>query len=490
MKLFNILLSFFYLLYFVSCNNLNSYDSNEAIKSEYSETSYEIDKYINQLKNRHGIPGIALAIIKDGKTIHKKNYGNANIEHNVPITDKSIFRVYSLTKPIVATGLFQLLEKNKISLEDEISEYVTDLPISWQAVKIKHLLSHSSGLPDIVKYQELSEEEAKRNVFDDPMHFEKGRKFEYNQSNFWLLQRAIENISGIGLEGFIISKQFLSQEEHKSAFFSTDSKDIIMNRVTAYFPFDNGKMQIDNTSRERYLTAANGLNITLDEFIKWDRKLNSGELINNSIKEKMWSLFPYAESNRSFTYGWNYKTINNHISYGFSGSMITAYRNFPNDNLSIIFLSNGFEYWYNIERAINQIAGLVDEEILDQENFVYQILLQSSIKNKFTEFEDLLRKLKTNEIYQTIDFEKQINNVAYMHLNHFKTVNKAIDLFELNKKEYPSSWNVFDSLGEAYQKNGNKKEAIANYKAALKLNTENEYNAQLKEKIKKLELEK
>lgn len=324
-----------------------------------AKSEIKIDQYINQVKNLYGIPGIALAIIENGNIVYKKNYGKANIEHNVIISDSSIFRIYSLTKPIVATALFQLVEKNKISLNDEISSYLEDLPISWKKVKIKNLLRHSSGLPDIKRYEHLPEDKAKLKVYNDSINFIQNSEFQYNQTNYWLLLRIIEKISNQKLEDFIIQNQFANATKQEGIYFSTDSRDIEKNRVTLYTTFNEGKFQIDNPFRKRYLTGANGLNITLNQFIKWDKRFTDNKLLNESYKNRMWESVVFANDNRKWAYGWNEHNLDNHISYGFSGSMVTAYRNFPKDNLSIIYLSNGFEKRYDVENVIDHLAKMV-----------------------------------------------------------------------------------------------------------------------------------
>ena len=102
----------FFLLVIIS---IASCKEHEPSHSESTVQKDGIDQYVNHIIERHEIPGISLTIVKDGEIIHKANYGNANVEHNVPITDQSIFRVYSLTKLIVSVGVFQLIEQGKLS---------------------------------------------------------------------------------------------------------------------------------------------------------------------------------------------------------------------------------------------------------------------------------------------------------------------------------------------------------------------------------------
>jgi len=467
-------------LFFSSKNQISESSST------YDEES--INEYVEHVMERHEIPGVALAIIKDGKVIHQKNYGKANLEHSVPISDKSIFRVYSLTKLFVATGVFQLIEENKLSLEDAISKFVPNLPASWKSIQIKHLLTHSSGLPDMAPYydfQNLSEEEAKEKVFSQELKISIGEEYRYNQTNFWLLQRIIEKVSGQSFKDFIIKNQFDSNSKH--AFFSSDSRIVIPNRCTAYFPFETGRLTIEHPHVGDFMHAANGMNITLNEFIAWDKKMKNNEIITSTSRQKMLSNFPYKNSNKKFTYGWDQRIVNGHVSYGFSGSLVTAYRIFPKDDLSIVFLSNGLGNFFDIENIINHLASIIDDDITDPNNFIFETLFQASQKNSKEDFKNIYSKLKRNEAYNSIDFEGQLNAVGYTYLRSGK-VNPAIEIFQLNVQEYPRSWNVYDSYAEALEVKGIKKKALKNYSKALELNVgnQNDYNGRLKEKIKLL----
>ena len=442
----------------------------------------KVDTYISEISKRYNIPGTALAIIKDGEILHKNYYGNANLEHNVPVSDSTVFRVYSLTKPIVATTIFQLIEANKLELDHKISKYLSDVPTSWQSVKIKNLLRHSSGLPEIKVYDKLPEEEAKTKVYKDSIRFTQESRFQYNQTNYWLLLRIIEKLSNKELEDFILENQFKNAAK-ETVFFSTDSRDIHKNRASLYFPYETGKMQTVNHYRKDYLTSANGLNINLDEFINWDSRFSKNQLISNTSKHKMWEAKRFENDSRTWTYGWNKHILNVHNSYGFSGSMITVYRCFPKDNLSIIYLTNGFEHWYNIENVVNHLAYLADNDIVDFKVLTFEKLLASAQNN---DLKNELERLKSTPNYNGFSFEETLNTIGYIFLNNYNNIEKATEVFKLNTQEYPNSSNTYDSLGEAFELKGNIGNAIKNYTKAKELSNDTKYHSQVNKKINTL----
>ncbi|GMN11626.1 hypothetical protein MTsPCn9_24960 [Croceitalea sp. MTPC9] len=436
-----------------------------------------IDEYVLKISNRYGIPGAAVAIAKDGKTVHEAYYGNANIEHDVPVSDKSIFRVYSLTKTIVTVAVFQLIEKNKLSLEDKLSMYLDDIPKTWGTIQLKHLLTHSSGLPDmapIMDFENLTEEEAVEKVIDQEISFLPGEKYDYNQTNFWLVQRVVEKVTNENIEDYILRNQFWDDVDN-TTFLSSDSRDIVKNRVTPYFPFRNGKLIIDNSYLQgSYMLSANGLNLTLKDYVEWNKKFEENKFLSEKTKNKMFEFFDYGNDNKEFVFGWDVHNLNGHFSYGFSGSLVTAYRIFPKDNISIIFLSNGLESYYNIENTINHLASLVNDDIYDGNNFVFEGLLDKASNESFEKLFSYYNTLKNNKKYKQVDFENCLNSIGYM-LFRLGNQNTALKVFELNTREYPKSWNVWDSLAEGNEYLGNKTIAILNYEKSLALNPDNKH---------------
>jgi len=449
------------------------------------ETINKIDEYISQVKQENNIPGVSVCIVKDDAIFYKKHFGHASIEHDVPLSEQSIFRVYSLTKTVISVAIFQLIEKGKLSLEDPISKYISGVPNSWKSLQIKYLLTHSSGLPDMRVFgsnEQLTEEKAKEKAFKEEFTFARGDKYSYNQTNFWLLHRIIEKITNKKLEDFIRENQF--EGEKDNVFFSSDSKQIIKNRVTSYFPFSTGKMIIDLPTIEGdYMYAANGLNITLNEFVKWDKRLRNNELLKESTKLKMWEEFPYQKSNKIFTYAWDKFFLNYHESYGFTGSLITAYRIFPKDNISVFILSNGLGEIYDIDDVVDHVANIVNGDIYNMQEPTFNILHTIVLNQGFEKFKKKYFKIKNGSQSRELDLEDVVNSLGYTLLRSQKNKD-ALKMFIFNTKEYPNSANVYDSLGEIYLMQKQYDLAEENYKKAIALGGTNGNAKEMLEKIK------
>lgn len=96
------------------------------------------------------IPGVALAVMRNGKIVKAAGYGLANIELNVPVTPESLFHTESVGKTFTATAVMMLVEEGKVALDDKITKYLLGAPPAWDGVTIRHLLSHTSGIPDYI----------------------------------------------------------------------------------------------------------------------------------------------------------------------------------------------------------------------------------------------------------------------------------------------------------------------------------------------------
>ena len=175
--------------------------ASTSIKPEHRELDKaELDEFLQAAQSEIGMPAISCAVLKDGKLIYQYEKGLANVEHEVELSPKTVYPLYSLTKPFIAVGVFALIEKGQLELDDSVSKFVPDLPDAWKEIQVQHLLAHSSGLPDMVgnnpyELRDLDEVAAKARVYALPLRFTAGEKYEYNQTNFWLLKEIIESTS-------------------------------------------------------------------------------------------------------------------------------------------------------------------------------------------------------------------------------------------------------------------------------------------------------
>ena len=440
--------------------------SQKATNSE-NHSKQEIDHYIKEVIQINEIPGLAVAVIKNGKVIFEQYYGKGSLEENTDVNENSIFRLYSATKIISAVSVFQLIEKNQLSLEDNISKYLDNIPKEWQDVKVKNLLTHSSGLPDIVKFEDipysLDEREKWLRLYKKPMEFKPGDHYSYNQTNYCLLTKIIEKISGSTFEDYVFTNQFPSVKE--GVVFSANSSEFIPERVNHHlFNFKTNRYERFNADHGKIHNSGSGLNITLKEFIAWNERLDKNILIRQSTKKAMWESFKFQNTEDNFLYGWGIYETNKIKSFGFRGGNMTAFRKFIDNDLTIIFLSNGYKNYNVEEQIIDHIAGIVDKKLLDNNLLADEKITTGFYKNSIEKAIQNYYTIKGQ--HPTRNFEHRLLTIGYNLMNN-GNLKDAIKVFELNVKENPNSANAYDCVAEGYFANGQLELAKKNYQKSF-----------------------
>ncbi|NQX81092.1 MAG: serine hydrolase [Flavobacteriaceae bacterium] len=464
----------------VSCKENTS---NENFKKE-------IDTYIKEQMHFQKIPGLALGVIKDGEIIYEGYFGEENIETNTIVNKNTIFPIFSITKLMVNTGVFQLIEQGKISLDDNISKYLDNIPKNWQGVKIQHLITHSSGLPDLnIMEGKRTDEDVWAELIQKDTHFDLGDRFEYNQTNYWLLARMIEKVSGVTFEDFIINGQFPNKPE--GVVFSSDFTDNFSNRSS---------LQTYNNEKEKYdifplyggrrFHPANGMNITLKEIMEWNSRLDNNELLEEATKLDMWKPFKYTSKTLKFLQGWHTYKLNESESIGFTGGERTGFRKFIDNDMTIVVLTNGHKYYASHNDIINRVAGIVESSLYNHKSIVQHKILTGFLLNDNTDdaiknYYSVKKENVEQEKYKntTFSYENTLNSIGYILIRSNKLA-KAIDVFKLNVEENPKSSNCYDSLAEAYLSNNELGLAKDNYEIALKLYPESDNAKKMLETIK------
>jgi CubicO group peptidase (beta-lactamase class C family) len=109
-------------------------------------TPDDVDTFVRARMARDHIPGLALAVVRSGKIVKVQGFGFADVEHKKPVTPDTIFRIGSMSKQFLATGIMLLAQDGKLSIDDPISKYFADAPSSWSAITVRHFLTHTSGV--------------------------------------------------------------------------------------------------------------------------------------------------------------------------------------------------------------------------------------------------------------------------------------------------------------------------------------------------------
>lgn len=457
-------------------------------KNDNKVIKQKIDSYIKEVIEINEIPGVALAVIKDGKVLYENYFGKASLENNKAVDKNTVFRLFSTTKLITNVAVFQLIEGGKLSLEDPISKYLDYLPKEWQGIKIENLLSHSSGLPNIVAFDDipitLPYKERIAILATKPMDFVTGDENRYNQTNYLFLTKIIEKITGLTYDEYALQNQFAGVQS--DVHFSSDGHDVFVNGGIRY-NYNSKTKKYEQNAIDFGVDAhsANGLVVSLPEFIRWNQNLDQNKFLKEDTKNSMWKPFPYKDKDESFAYGWGIYPLNKILSYGFTGGNETAFRKFVKNDMTIIFLSNGHKYsdLYVQSQVINHVAGIVDKTLIDEYFLAGEKINQNFLKLPIAKAEENYLAVKKN--HPDWDFQYRLNIIGYTLMNYDR-INDAIKVFELNTKENPTSANALNSLAECYFNNNKFENAKQYYKKSLELAPDNTNSKEMLDKIEKL----
>ncbi len=294
-------------------------------------------------------PGAAVIVTRDGKQIYRKAFGLANVELNVPAKPEHVFRIGSVTKQFTAVAILMLMEEQKLSLTDDITRFLPDYPTHGKKITIEHLLTHTSGIKSYTSMSEwvplwrkdMTLTELIDLFKDQPLDFEPGTKWRYNNSGYVLLGAIIENASGQSYADFLKNRIFDPLGMKNTMVDETER--IIAGRAAGYDKTPDGYRNATYLSMTQP-HAAGALISTVDDLAKWDAALSTEELLKQSTLQKAWTpyILPDGKST-GYGYGWMLGTYEGHRVVEHGGGIHGFTSNgirFPDERLYVAVLTN------------------------------------------------------------------------------------------------------------------------------------------------------
>ena len=308
-----------------------------------------VDDYINeQMRQRH-IPSLSLAVVKDGKVVKARGYGFANLEHKVPATADTVYNLGSIGKQFTATGIMMLVQRGNVNLDEKVSHYLPGLPAAWADVRVRNLLNHTAGIPDymsapgLVWTQDYSDEQIIDLAANRPPHFAPGQAWRYVNTNYLLLGRIIQTVSGQSWTAFLTQEVF-----RPLGMTSTrrSSQDVISHRAAPY-DWDEKNTVWRNTgylSPSLFINGSGGLLSSVLDLAKWDAALYGEGILKQASLKQMWTPTPLGDgTTRNYGFGWDVEEQQGHRRIGHSGGspgFEAHIARFADDKLTVIILTN------------------------------------------------------------------------------------------------------------------------------------------------------
>ena len=317
-------------------------------ENEDVDNMKQIDQIFNPY-NSSDMPGAALMIIQDGETIVQKGYGIADFEQNIPVTSKTNFRLASVTKQFTSMSILQLIEKGQLSLATNLTDVFPDFPSYGEAITIKHLLQHTSGLWD---YEDMVPSSQTRQVKDkdvlnymmgiEETYFPVGDKYQYSNTAYAMLTQVLEKITGMAFRDYLRVNIFEPLDMSTSLAYENGINEV-PNRAFGYTIEDEGILLTDQSSFSAVL-GDGGIYTNLEDLFKWDQALYTEKLISKNYLDMA---FTNQKNNDGemidYGFGWRiekYKEMDILYHTGTSIGFRNILYRIPAKNFTAVILTN------------------------------------------------------------------------------------------------------------------------------------------------------
>lgn len=340
-----------------SCENAPAVSRSRWMKRAYSfwlivlvlsdvrSSADAIDQYIEGEMSRRQIPGLALAVLQSTNVLKLCGYGVADLQRSNAVNAETVFEIGSITKQFTAALILMLVEDGKPRLDDPISKYLPGTPAHWAPITVRHLLTHTSGIPSYTRLdgfevsRHLTAEQFVQSLAAHPLDSKPGEKFAYCNSGYNLL-------------GFIIEKvsrrtywQVLDDRIFKPVKMRTaSSRDFppAANQASGYEKRDGELVARDSNLTDVF--AAGAIVSSVTDLVKWNAALDTTALLPRSAWRQIWTPVKLNDgSSYPYGFGWRLDDYDGRKNIGHSGSTAgfsASFQRFPDQRLTVIVLCN------------------------------------------------------------------------------------------------------------------------------------------------------
>jgi CubicO group peptidase (beta-lactamase class C family) len=436
----------------------------------------DIDRLMSTLHEQGQFDGAILVAVGDS-VVYRRAFGFANAESRTPFTPATPSCLASVSKPFTALAIMMLHEQRRLDYDDPVARYLPKFARYAPAVTLRHLLTHTSGVPDYssdldIERPGLTNADVLREVVErGVVRFPPGQRYEYSNTGYALLALVVERVSGRPFDEFLRTR-VIAPLSMTHTFVQTDPRRRPPDAAMGYGPFGQ---------RSDYLaivTGAGGMYASVDDLYAFDRALYAERLVRRSTLAEAFVPATVREGTTTYGLGWNVAEDAGGTRVWHTGNT-AGFRAFierrPNDRRVVIMLTNhGNSRRVEINAAIRHILAGEAYSLPKQSVAVrlYPVARDSGAAAAMRAYTAL--RASGDSAY---DFaEGELNMLGYQMLGEGRPAD-AVAIFRQNAREYPASSNAFDSLAEAYERAGDRSEAVTSYRRALQLDSTNVHAA-------------
>lgn len=481
------------------------------------KTPVAIQTYFSQLATLKQLNGNML-LATSGKPVIVFSSGFADFNKQKTNTSFSRFNLASISKIFTSTAILQLRDKGKLSLDEPLKKYISDFPFA--DVTIRHLLTHTSGLPDLELFEDLVKQfpdtvMTNKDVIPElkkwkrGLNFKPGDKYQYCNTEYNLLAILIEKLSGISFNDYLrenifrpcgMASTYVSLYPHPN---EGDDPLVVTMHMQAHPRYDTTYVPVNSLARFRYLVynnqgtvgAGNVISTTAD-LLRFDRAFFAGRLLKKSsvneafIPVKLNDGTVYyspsmdtiqGEGKMSYGLGWEIleqPVYGRSVGHGgFKFGLATYFLHNLDKDQTIIGFDNtaGPEFGQVITSAQLLLNAAKPLPFRTKKSLVtaYGMALVQKGPDHAASIFNALKSDTLN--YYLNDWE--MNDLGY-HLFYAATFadhqKLALEVFKLATFVFPDRFNPYDSYGQLLRETGNREDAILMYRKSIQLNPKNE----------------
>jgi len=434
-----------------------------------------IDALMTTLHGRGQFDG-SILVARSGAILYRAGFGYADDSTREPFQPTTVSALASVSKGFTAMAVMMLAERGILDYDDPVSRFLPDLARYAPGVTVRHLLNHTSGIPDVgdlgIDHPGLTNAEVLATLARaTPLTSPPATRYRYSNTGYVLLATIVERLSGQRMADFLAQHVF--QPLGMSSTFVRDA--IAPARASFAFAYDAFGLPAGDTNG----TVGDGdVYSTVDDLYKWDRALAGSTLVRAGTLEAAFAPPVLPGSPSTYGFGWNARVEHGERILWHTGST-GGYRAYierrPDEQLLIAMLTNhGNTRRVDIANAIVHILRGEPFELPGRSiaRRLYDGIAAEGIDASMRLY-DSLRAGSAREY----DFsEPELNTLGYKLLGEDR-VREAVRVFERNADAFPGSSNAFDSLGDAYAQAGERERAMASYARATALDAANSHAA-------------
>ena len=291
---------------------------------------------------RQNIPGLSLVVVKDGKIVKAAGYGLADRQLNVAVTPDTVFKIGSVSKQFIATGIMLLVQEGRLRIEDPVGKYLQGTPAAWTPITIRHLLTHTSGLvreaPGFDPFKIQTDAEVIASSYNQPLHSAPGDKWEYSNLGYYALAEVIRVVTQRPWSEYLEEKVFIPAGMLDTR--TTTTTEAVPRRAKGYTDNDSPRDAADWPA----VRPSGAFLSTVLDLAKWDAVLYTSRVLSEPTRRQMWTPVTLNDGTSSpYGFGWHLGSADGHRAVFHGGGLpgfIASFARYVDDRVTIAILMN------------------------------------------------------------------------------------------------------------------------------------------------------